>query len=361
MGKEVGKKVFVGVSGGVDSSVSLAVLKDAGYDVTGVFITTWQPDFIDCTMRDERRDAIRVCASLGVPFLECDGERAYKEKVAEYMIDSYKKGETPNPDIYCNREIKFGVFMDFAKARGADCIATGHYAQNIKVGEHFELTMSKDSEKDQTYFLWKLTQNDLARTLFPIGHLTKNEVRKLAQKYDLPTAEKKDSQGVCMLGTLDMKDFLGKYIEEAMGDVVRVDGTIVGSHRGARFYTVGERHGFTVSAHTPDQKPYFIVARDIEKNILTISDEPEKIFSGTIHVTFREVNCISGTISVGDVFNVRFRHRGTLYEGSVIEVSNETLTLEFHGIGKGVDVGQSGVFYKNGTCCVGGVIAQVIV
>ncbi len=354
-----GKKVFVGVSGGVDSSVSLAILKDQGYDVTGVFITTWQPDFIDCTMKDERRDAIRVCASLGVPFLECDGETAYKEKVADYMIDSYQKGETPNPDIYCNREIKFGVFLDFAKAHGADFIATGHYAQNKKNGDHFELTMSKDAEKDQTYFLWKLTQDDLSRTLFPVGHLKKSEVRELAETFNLPTAEKKDSQGVCMLGNLDMKDFLGKYIEEKEGDVVRADGEAIGTHRGARFYTVGERHGFTITENNPDQKPYYVVARDMAKNTLTVSDNPEETFAGVVDVAFREVNFISKKGEVGDVMDVRFRHRGGFFKGEILDAANGALTLRFHGLARGVDLGQSGVFYSKNVCLGGGVVNAV--
>lgn len=355
-----GKNVFVGVSGGVDSSVSLAILKDQGYTVTGVFITTWQPDFIDCTMKDERRDAIRVCAALGVPFLECDGEAAYKEKVADYMIDSYQKGEIPNPDVYCNREVKFGVFLDFAKAHGADFIATGHYAQNKKVGDHFELMMSKDAEKDQTYFLWKLTQDDLSRTLFPIGHLKKDEVRVLAEKYDLPTATKKDSQGVCMLGNLDMKDFLGNYIKEEKGDVVLLDGTIVGEHRGVRFYTVGERHGFTIAENDPDQKPYYVVARDSVKNILTVSESPEEVFAGIVDVTFRDVNFTFEAKNVGDVFDVRFRHRGVFFKGEITDAAQGALTLRFHGLARGVDLGQSGVFYQNHTCLGGGVISSVL-
>lgn len=359
--KKNAKKVFVGVSGGVDSSVSLAILKDEGYDVTGVFIRTWQPDFIDCTMRDERRDAIRVCAHLGVPFIEIDAEHAYKEKVAEYMIDSYKKGETPNPDIYCNREIKFGIFMDYAILHGADAIATGHYAQNKKSGDEWKLITSKDTEKDQTYFLWKLTQRDLAHTLFPVGHLTKDSVRRLANKYNLPTATKKDSQGVCMLGNLDMKDFLGKYIEATSGDVVTTDGKRIGSHRGVRFYTVGERHGFSVIATNPDQKPFYIVARDIQKNILIVSDAPETIFAGTVDVQFREVNSIREKITVGQTISVRFRHRGMMHQGIVGAVDGDTATITFHGLGKGVDVGQSGVFYHNNECLGGGIIANVIV
>ena len=209
------KTVFVGVSGGVDSSVAAAKLLDQGYNVVGVFIRTWTPDFIDCTWREERRDAMRVCAHLNIPFLECDAEDAYKKGVADYMINEYRKGNTPNPDVMCNREVKFGVFWNFAKENGADYIATGHYAQNnfdIK-NNNFNLVKGVDPSKDQSYFLWTLTQDDLSHTLFPVGYLPKTEVRVLAKKYNLPTAVKKDSQGVCFLGPLDMKDFLKHYIE----------------------------------------------------------------------------------------------------------------------------------------------------
>ncbi|MCE9517675.1 tRNA 2-thiouridine(34) synthase MnmA, partial [Candidatus Nomurabacteria bacterium] len=277
MGKKINKTVFVGVSGGVDSSVSAALLKDQGYNVVGVFIRTWQPDFIECTWRDERRDAMRVCAHLGIPFLECDAEDAYKKGVADYMIEEYKKGHTPNPDVMCNREVKFGVFWDFAKKHGADFIATGHYAQIsrkqkvVSSKEILELEKGEDESKDQSYFLWTLTQDDLAHTLFPIGHLQKTEVRKLAEKYKLPTATKKDSQGVCFLGPLDMKDFLKHYIPEQKGDVVDENGKVIGYHDGAVFFTLGERHGFTITEHSTNGQSLYIVDKDIDKNTICVS------------------------------------------------------------------------------------------
>ena len=289
------KKIFVGVSGGVDSAVSLALLKEQGHDVTGVFIRTWTPDFIECTWQDERRDAMRVCAYLNVPFLECDAEQAYKKGVADYMIEEYRKGNVPNPDVMCNREVKFGVFWDFARERGADAIATGHYAQvcfpplirgGAKGGGVFRfqnppqpslvregaiLRKSPDISKDQSYFLWTLTQADLAHTFFPVGHMQKSEVRKLAEKYKLPTATKKDSQGVCFLGPLDMKDFLKHYIESRKGDVINENGKIIGYHDGAEFFALGERHGFTITEKTPSDKPYYVVAKDIQKNTIVVT------------------------------------------------------------------------------------------
>ena len=269
------KTVFVGVSGGVDSSVSAALLKDQGYNVVGVFIRTWSPDFIKCTWRDERRDAMRVCAHLGIPFLECDAEEEYKKGVADYMIEEYKKGRTPNPDVMCNREVKFGVFWNFAKSHGADFIATGHYAvNNSKSNYSFQLCKSPDSSKDQSYFLWTLNQEDLSHTLFPIGHLKKTEVRKLAKKYKIPVAEKKDSQGVCFLGPLDMKDFLKHYIKSEKGKVLDEKGKVIGIHDGAVFFTLGERHGFVITEKTQNDKPYYVVGKDIKKNIIIVSTLP---------------------------------------------------------------------------------------
>jgi len=297
MGTKINKTIFVGVSGGVDSAVALATLKDKGYNVVGVFIRTWTPDFIECTWRDERRDAMRVCAHMKIPFLECDAEKEYKEGVANYMIEEYKKGNTPNPDVMCNREVKFGVFWNFAKNHGADFIATGHYAicekENIftkakskntilpnkqkdeseKVPkELFFLKQSPDESKDQSYFLWKLNQEDLFHTLFPIGHLDKTEVRKIAKKYKLPNAVKKDSQGVCFLGPLDMKDFLRHYIEPKKGEVLDKEGAVIGHHSGACFFTLGERHGFSIDKNKDDGKPYYVINKDVKRNTITVSN-----------------------------------------------------------------------------------------
>ncbi len=302
MKEGVNKKVFVGVSGGVDSAVSAGLLKKQGYNVAGVFIRTWTPDFIECTWRDERRDAMRVCATLDIPFLECDAEEAYKKNVADYMIKEYKNGRTPNPDVMCNREVKFGVFWNFAKKHGADFIATGHYARvdsnssreatgvgaperarraerDKELGEKlFEMKCGKDPAKDQSYFLWTLTQEDLSHTLFPVGHLEKSKVRKLAKKLHLPTAEKKDSQGICFLGPIDLKEFLSHYIKTKRGDVLDEKGEIIGYHDGAVFFTLGERHGFTITKKTSKDEPYYVVGKDVKKNTITVTASPKDLF-----------------------------------------------------------------------------------
>jgi tRNA-uridine 2-sulfurtransferase len=286
-----GKKVYVGLSGGVDSSVSAALLQEAGYDVTGVFIKVWSPDFLECTWKEDRRDAMRVCAALDIPFETLDLEKEYKEGVVDYMVSEYKAGRTPNPDVMCNREVKFGGFLRWAKEQGADFIATGHYAQNIlntKSGQ-YELWAGVDSEKDQSYFLWTLTQEDLKSVLFPIGHLKKPQVRELAEKFGLSTATKKDSQGLCFLGKLDMKDFLSHFIAQQEGKVLDGTGKEIGVHSGALFYTLGQRHGFTTSVQTP----MYVTGKDIVKNTLTVALEPAAVTEGNTFA-LQKINWISG-------------------------------------------------------------------
>jgi tRNA-specific 2-thiouridylase len=351
-------KVFVGVSGGVDSSVTLALLQKEGYDVTGVFIRTWQPDFIVCNWRDERRDAIRVCAALSVPFLECDAEEAYKKEVADYMIAEYKRGRTPNPDVMCNRNIKFGVFWQFAKAHGADCIATGHYAQIKKLkAQSWQLKASPDLSKDQSYFLWTLTQEDLAHTLFPIGEYKKEQVRKLAEKFKLPTATKKDSQGICMLGPLDTKEFLKHYIKEKPGDVLNSAGKKIGTHSGAWFLTYGERHGFTVTEKTPNDAPYYIVGKDVVNNTLIVSTEPEKIKNDrTKKIILEHVNLVSGSLPLEEI-SVVLRYHGEQFPCALTK-KNQKYVLEAKKAFPLVAPGQSAVLFHKNVCLGGGIVAS---
>ncbi len=346
MAKKINKTVFVGVSGGVDSSVSAALLKDQGYNVVGVFIRTWQPDFIECTWRDERRDAMRVCAHLDIPFLECDAEEAYKKGVADYMIEEYKKGNTPNPDVMCNREIKFGVFWDFAKSYGADFIATGHYAENIKNN----LIKGKDSSKDQSYFLWTLTKDDLSHTLFPVGDLDKKQVRKLAEKYKLPTATKKDSQGVCFLGPLDMKEFLAHYIKPQKGDVINEKGDIIGYHNGALFFTVGERHGFTITKQNDNSNPLYVVSKNLKNNTITVSENVSKNSYNKTIFKLENINWISELPKADKEYTAQIRYHGdqllcNIRDNSVI-FKEPTL----------VSPGQSIVVYDKNVCIGGGVV-----
>lgn len=267
-----GRKVFVGMSGGVDSSLSASLLKEQGYDVTGVFIKVWQPDFIECTWKEDRLDAMRVASQLGIPFVTLDLEKEYKQEVIDYMIEEYRSGRTPNPDVMCNREVKFGAFWKWAEAHGADYVATGHYART----DNRHLFVSKDLNKDQTYFLWTLTEKDLEHTLFPIGHMTKDEVRKESEKRALHTSGKKDSQGLCFVGTIDIKTLLKEYIDEKPGNVLNDAGEIIGTHDGAMFYTIGERHGFTITKKGTHDAPYYVFSKDIGSNTLTVSHEKSR-------------------------------------------------------------------------------------
>jgi tRNA-uridine 2-sulfurtransferase len=351
-------KVYMGMSGGVDSSVSAALLKERGFDVTGVFIKVWQPDWMTCTSREDRLDAMRVCVHLGIPFLTLDLEKEYKKEVVDYMIGEYRVGRTPNPDIMCNRHVKFGGFFDWAMAQGADFVATGHYAQIQKEGEAYRLVAGKDESKDQSYFLWTLTERELSKTLFPVGGMEKTETRRLAKKFGLPVAEKKDSQGLCFIGKVDIKEFLSHYIEPKKGDVLDEKGNIIGSHDGALFLTLGERHSFMVANKTADEKPYYIVSRDLEKNTVTVS---HKSHDGSLSIEKREyaltsTNWISGMPEEGKAYQARIRHLGELLSCTIEEKNLKESKIVFE---KPLVVasGQSVVVYKGAFCLGGGIVS----
>lgn len=274
------KKVYVGLSGGVDSSVSALLLQNAGFEVTGVFIKVWQPENGDCTWKEDRRDAMRVAASLGIKFVTLDLRDEYKRGVVDYMVSEYAKGRTPNPDVMCNREVKFGAFMKWAIAEGADFVATGHYAQT-KDGEMFE---GRDTEKDQSYFLWTLGEEQLRKILFPIGHLDKSEVRKIAEKNNIPVAKKKDSQGVCFIGHIDMKDFIREHVLSlksdgikglVSGDVLDINGSVIGKHDGSLLYTIGERHGLALNNNSINTPRYYVIDKDVVKNTITVAEKEQ--------------------------------------------------------------------------------------
>ncbi|MGB8816167.1 MAG: tRNA 2-thiouridine(34) synthase MnmA [Minisyncoccia bacterium] len=398
------QKVFVGMSGGVDSSVSAALLKKDGYDVTGVFIKVWQPDFVECTWREDRLDAMRVCAKLHIPFFTLDLEKEYKKEVADYMIDEYKKGKTPNPDVMCNKYVKFGAFFDWAIKQGADFVATGHYARASKVLEdssseyglaaqrevnlksrprssapesgHLwpvsaceasknelssrtlptQLLAGKDKNKDQSYFLWTLTQKQLQKTLFPIGNTEKPEVRKIAKKLGLSTAEKKDSQGVCFLGKFDMKDFLNHYIKECLGKVLNEKGEVVGSHNGAIFLTIGQRHGFKIIKKTNSSKPLFVIAKNLQKNTITVSENPVQDTGESKEIEIEKVSWTGGVDpDLSKRYFARIRYRQTLLPCK-IKKSVGSVVISFEESQKAVSSGQSLVIYDGEVCLGGGII-----
>lgn len=370
------KVVFLGLSGGVDSAVSAALLKKAGYEVVGVFIKTWHPDFLECNEEEERRDAMRVAAHLDIPFLTFDLEDVYKKEVADYMIREYKIGRTPNPDVMCNKEVKFGAFLKKALSMGANCVATGHYAQN-KNSKNFHLLKGKDPSKDQSYFLWTLNQRQLSKIIFPVGNLKKTEVRKLAKKFNLPVAEKRDSQGICFLGAVDLKEFLKHYIKSKRGKVLNQKGEIIGYHDGVVLHTLGERHGFTITKKGPNDGAYYVVSKDVKKNILIVSqDKNLKDFGAfALGVTGQ------GTHDAGNLSNFCLRLENTNWINKIPE-SNKTYTaqIRYHGefllckikaVGPErsrraeiifnkptlVASGQSCVIYNKNICLGGGVVS----
>lgn len=351
------KLVFVGLSGGVDSSVSAAMLKDQGYNVVGVFIKVWQPDFIDCTWKEERLDAMRVCAKLCIPFITLDLSNEYKKEVVDYMISEYKAGRTPNPDVMCNKYIKFGGFFDWAMKNGADYVATGHYTQIIKSGEKYYLLAGKDKNKDQSYFLWTLTQKQLSKTLFPVGNIIKPIVRKLAKKYKLETAVKKDSQGLCFIGKVDMSDFLKHYLKTKKGDVLNEKGKVVGYHHGAELYTIGQRHGFIITKNSPNDNRNYIVSKNVIENTITISSEPmNDTYSGNKEFNLSGVNWTLEEIpNPNKLYKARIRYRGALADCKIVE-NSKSIIIKFNKTQTAPAAGQSVVIYDNERCLGGGII-----
>jgi tRNA-specific 2-thiouridylase len=352
-------KVFVGMSGGVDSSVSAALLKDQGYDVTGVFIKVWHPEFMPCEWKAERRDAIRVCAHLGIPFLTLDCEKEYKKEVVDYMIDEYKNGRTPNPDVMCNKSVKFGSFYKKSLEMGADFVATGHYSINkIENGKN-SLFESKDKNKDQSYFLWTLTEEQLNHCIFPVGDMTKDEVRKIAEKKKIPTAQKKDSQGLCFIGKVDMKDFLKHYLSAKEGKVLDINGEIIGRHDGAYFYTIGQRHGFTIDNKVDDEKPLYIIEKNINKNTITVSNHFEEIENArnVKAVEISNTNWINGIQKQEIGYLARFRYRQEPQRCSIEVVEDKTI-VHFRDLQSAVSLGQSLVLYSGEKCLGGGIIEK---
>jgi tRNA-specific 2-thiouridylase len=350
------KKVFVGLSGGVDSAVSALLLKRAGYDVTGVYIKGWQPEWIECTWKDDRISAMRTAAHLDIPFLTLDGEAAYRDNVAQYMLREYSAGRTPNGDMLCNREVKFGIFLKFALENGADYIATGHYAQNLD-GKLFE---SVDKEKDQTYFLSQLTQTQLKHALFPIGHLQKSEVRKLAEEAGLPVATRKDSQGICFVGDMSMEEWLKRELKPAKGDVLNMNGEKIGEHDGAVLYTLGQRHGYKIFNLQEDQQVYYVVKKNIANNTIAVDTNlsTSEISENNL-VRVEDVSFVGRNIHVGEEIELRFRYRGEKVKAvleNAEEANSKTLIFKLE---KNILVtpGQFAVFYKDEECLGGGVIA----
>ncbi len=352
-------KVFVGLSGGVDSSVTVALLQKRGFDVTGVFIKVWQPDFLPCTWREDRLDAMRVAAHLDIPFITMDLEKEYKKEIVDYMVREYKTGGTPNPDVMCNKYIKFGAFLEGALKMGADYVATGHYARLEKKDNIIKLLTGVDGNKDQSYFLWMLKQKQLRKALFPIGEYEKSKVRDMARKLGLSTAEKKDSQGLCFVGKLDMKEFLKEFILGKRGDVLDEEGKIVGWHDGIYFYTLGQRHGFTITGKGTHDAPYFVSDKNIDANTITVSHKKEsgELAQSRTEINLDNVNWISNELpDVNKTYTARVRYRQTLQLCRIVSVSDSSEIKVVFEIPQIANPGQSLVLYNKDECLGGGVI-----
>ncbi|MCR4280903.1 MAG: tRNA 2-thiouridine(34) synthase MnmA [Candidatus Kaiserbacteria bacterium] len=355
----MGKTVFVGLSGGVDSAVSAMLLKERGFNVVGVFIKIWQPEFLECTWSRDRVDAMRAAVAIGIPFREIDLSDDYKKDVVEKMVSAYASGITPNPDVLCNRHIKFGSFLKYAEKEGADFIATGHYARIVAgnrpaIGKSLELLRGSDKNKDQSYFLYTLEQADLARTLFPIGDMEKSEVRARARRARLPVAGKPDSQGLCFVGDVTMKEFLSRYMALKKGAVLDASGGVIGEHEGAQIYTIGQRHGFAITKPARGTAVYYVVGTDVKNNTISVSENIN--YAKRKQAILDSVHFIDSEQSFPFEAEAQTRYREIPVK-SVVNKTGEKIIVSF-AEAHIVSPGQSLVLYKGDKCLGGGVITK---
>lgn len=356
-------KVLVGMSGGVDSSVAAALLVEAGYDVVGAYMKNWTLDVpgMQCPWAEDLAYAKRTAVKLGIDLRVYDFQDAYKRDVVDYLVREYEAGRTPNPDIMCNQDIKFGLFLDTALSEGFNFIATGHYARNSvepsltrRPPASFRLLQAKDTHKDQTYFLYRMGQKALAHTLFPLGNYTKQEVRKMAEARGLPAANKPDSQGICFIGEAPIQDFLRLYVDPKPGKIIDA-GTheVVGAHDGALFFTLGQRKGLGIGGGTP----YYVVGKSMDANEVYVSHSPQAQARQTLIVQLENCTWLAGKAPQAGNYTVRCRHTGALL-GALFEPQGETCaTIHFDTPQEKVAAGQSAVLYDGEVCLGGGIVA----
>lgn len=355
-------RVVLGMSGGVDSSVSALILKEQGYEVIGVFMKNWDDtdEFGHCTAEEDAEDVRRVCDQIGIPYYTVNFEKQYMDKVFAYFLDEYRKGRTPNPDVMCNREIKFGEFLNKALELGADYIATGHYARvEHRDGAH-RLLRGVDSNKDQTYFLHALDQYQLSKAMFPIGHLPKPEVRAIAEKAGLATAKKKDSTGVCFIGERNFKEFLSGYLPAKTGEMRTLEGEVKGRHDGLMYYTLGQRQGLGIGG-SGSGEPWFVAGKDLENNILHVvqGERHPALYSTGLKAT--DLNWIKGNAPKETLrCTAKFRYRQPDQGVTVHFGEGGACEVVFDQPQKAITPGQSVVFYDGEECLGGATIDKIL-
>lgn len=352
-------RVVVGMSGGVDSSVAALLLKQQGYDVIGIFMKNWDDTDENgvCTATEDYEDVVRVCNQIGIPYYAVNFEKQYWEKVFTYFLDEYKAGRTPNPDVMCNKEIKFKAFLEHAMALGADYLATGHYARVVYRDGEYQLLRGLDANKDQTYFLNQLGQAQLSKVLFPIGELQKSKVREIAKEAGLATAGKKDSTGICFIGERNFKQFLSNYLPAQPGKMQTLDGEVKGTHDGLMYYTIGQRHGLGIGG---SGEPWFVVGKNVKENILYVAQgfDNELLYSDAIVAT--NVNWVSGRKPSEPIAcTAKFRYRQPDVPVTVEMIDETTARVSFEQRVRAVTPGQAVVFYNGEQCLGGGTIDQV--
>lgn len=355
-------RIILGMSGGVDSSVAALLLKKQGYDVIGIFMKNWDENGEDgvCTATSDYEDVRMVCDQIGIPYYTVNFVKKYWDNVFTYFLEEYKKGRTPNPDILCNKEVKFKAFLDYAMKLQGNYVAMGHYAQVDFFNGKYRLLRGEDENKDQTYFLCALNQYQLSKSIFPIGHLKKSEVREIAKKAGLKTADKKDSTGICFIGERNFNEFIDKYLPAKPGNIVTYEGEIIGRHDGLMHYTMGQRKGLGIGGVGTGQ-PWFVAEKNLDANLLYVvqGDNNPKLYSKAL--VCNNVNWISGETPLKSFMcTAKFRYRQRDVDVEIIPQKDGSYRVEFKEPQKAVTLGQFAVFYQGLECLGGGVIDKVL-
>ena len=352
-------RIVVGISGGVDSSVAAYLLKEQGHDVIGLFMVNWEEKDGTCTAESDYEDVKRVCNKIGIPYFSVNYSKQYYDRVFKHFLEEYEKGRTPNPDVLCNKEIKFGPFLQQARKLGADAIATGHYCKKIEKDGKYYLAKADDLNKDQSYFLNQLSQDQLKSVIFPLQNIDKPTVREIAKKLELSTAEKKDSTGICFIGERNFKNFLKDFLPAKEGLIKRFeDGEILGKHDGLMYYTLGQRRGLNIGGRKDgDGQRWFVVKKDLKDNVLYVSQgEGEELYSDGLYASQMNFIPQKPEQKIFDCF-AKFRYRQPDQEVRVEVLSEHEIKVIFKEPQRAITPGQYVVLYdENGLCLGGGVI-----